>query len=317
MVGRATRRGRRRFIGAGDCCRVRLSAMPSRSPPPSSAAITVSVEDRKPAEIAAHAEAFYAKKTDVSASQLFLLAILAGIYIAFGSMFSLVVLAGAEGAAPFGLVQLLAGVAFSLGLILVVVGGAELFTGNTLMVIPRAAERATGAEVARAWAVVYAGNFLGSVVTVGLFVLASGHTLGDSQVGLAALQTADRKSGLTLTEALSSGVLANMLVCLAVWLALSARTTGGKILAIIAPIAAFVAAGLEHSVANMSLIPLGLLVQTWAAADFWSELPVDAAAFPNLSLAGFGWNLLWATIGNIIGGAAIGFAYWFAYRRGK
>lgn len=248
---------------------------------------------------------------------LVVLALLAGAYIAFGALFSQVVLAGAEGQAPFGVVKLLSGVAFSLGLILVVVGGAELFTGNTLMVIPRASDKATTVEIARAWMIVYLGNLAGSLVIVILFVLAGGHTAGDGQVGLAALKTAQAKTSLPLLEVMASGVLANMLVCLAVWLSLGARTIPGKILAIIFPITAFVAAGLEHSVANMSLIPLGLLVLAFGADSFWNDLALSADAFPGLSLRGFGRNLLASTLGNIVGGATIGMAYWFAYRRGK
>lgn len=248
---------------------------------------------------------------------LVVLALLAGAYIAFGALFSQVVLAGAEGQAPFGVVKLLSGAAFSLGLILVVVGGAELFTGNTLMVIPRASDKATTVEIARAWMIVYLGNLVGSLVIVILFVLAGGHTAGDGQVGLAALKTAQAKTSLPLLEVMASGVLANMLVCLAVWLSLGARTIPGKILAIIFPITAFVAAGLEHSVANMSLIPLGLLVLASGADSFWNDLALSADAFPELSLRGFGRNLLASTLGNIVGGATIGMAYWFAYRRGK
>lgn len=287
------------------------------SPTAPTASVDFKVDDRMPPEIAKQAESIYAKKTDIDTSKLMVLAMLAGCYIAFGSLLSQVVLAGAAGAAPFGVVQLLAGAAFSVGLILVVVGGAELFTGNTLMVIPRAQERATGGEVARAWVLVYAGNFVGSLAIALLFVLAGGHTAGDGQVGLAALNTAEHKAGLPLTESFTSGILANMLVCLAVWLALSARTTPGKILAVIAPITAFVAAGLEHSVANMSLIPLGHFVRAWGDVEFWQSIARSPELFPELTLGGFGWNLLGSTAGNIVGGGAIGLAYWFVYRRGK
>lgn len=293
--------------------RPKLRVMTSSGSPPS----WPSFDDRTPPEIAQKAEAFYTQKTEVRLGNLALLALLAGIYIAFGSVFFLVVLAGGEGMAPFGMIRLIAGIAFSLGLILVVVGGAELFTGNTLMVIPRAQERATTGEIAQAWVVVYAGNLIGSLIVVTLFFLAGGHSAGDGQVGAAALKTAGDKAGLTWGQAIASGVLANMLVCLAVWLSLAARTTPGKILAIVPPIAGFVAAGFEHSVANMSLIPLGLIVQSFADDTFWQAVQHAPTAFPALTMGGLLRNLAGSTAGNILGGVAIGLAYWYAYRRGK
>lgn len=276
----------------------------------------VSVDDLPPPDIAAKAEKEFTRKIDVTTPKLSVLAILAGAYIAFGAIFSQIVLAGGE-ALPYGVVQLLSGLAFSLGLILVIVGGAELFTGNTMMVIPRAQERATALEVLRAWLLAYGGNFLGALFIALLFVFAGTYTAGEGKVGLAVLTTAERKAELSTSVALSSGILANMLVCLAVWLALSARTTHGKILAIIGPIAAFVAAGFEHSVANMALIPMGLLVHAWGSEAFWTESGVTPASFPGLTYPGFFHNLLWSTLGNILGGGIVGIAYWSAYRRGK
>ncbi|TLD71541.1 formate transporter FocA [Phragmitibacter flavus] len=278
--------------------------------------VEVKVDDLLPEEIARKAETFFARKAGVKTPNLWVLATLAGAYIGFGSIFSQVVLAGGADL-PFGVRQGLCGMAFSLGLILVVVGGAELFTGNTMMVIPRAQERATAVEVLSAWAWAYGGNFVGSVLIVMLFVLAGGHTAGDGQVGLAALETAQRKAGLTAGSALASGILANMLVCLAVWLSLSARATQGKIFAIVWPITAFVACGFEHSVANMSLIPMGLMILAFADQAFWLAAGVEPTAFTDLTATGFLWNLLWSTTGNIIGGGLIGMAYWSVFRRGK
>ncbi|WP_438483333.1 formate/nitrite transporter family protein [Oleiharenicola lentus] len=275
------------------------------------------VDDRMPADIAKKAETTYAQKTDVRTSNLVILALLAGAYIAFGSVFSQVVLAGAEGVVPFGIARLLSGTAFSVGLILVVVGGAELFTGNILMVIPRAQERATTAEIGQAWGIIYVGNLVGSVAVAYLVFLAGVHSAGQGQVGLVMLKTASAKSELPFLQTVASGILANMLVCLAVWLSLSARTTPGKILAIIFPIAAFVTAGLEHSVANMSLIPMGLFIEMSAADKFWLSVQVSPEAFAGLTLGGLARNLAGATLGNILGGMLIGISYWFAYRRGK
>lgn len=272
------------------------------------------MDDLEPPEIAEKATGFLADKVTLENPKLIVLALLAGVYIAFGGLFFLVVIA-ADVAAPFGLLQLLGGIAFSLGLVLVVVGGAELFTGNTLMVGLWAQRVHRPPAILRAWAWAWCGNFLGSVAVVVLFFLAQGHEAGDSQVGLAALETAEGKTALPFWATLSSGILANMLVCLAVWLALSARTTPGKIAAIVLPIAAFVAAGLEHSVANMSLIPMGLIVKLLAGDGFWLAIDATAADFPTLTWVWMLWNILWATLGNILGGAIIALGYWVAYSR--
>jgi len=146
-----------------------------------------------------------------------------------------------------------------------------------------------------------------------LAFLAGVHLEGDSRVGRVALETAEAKAALGFWTALASGILANMLVCLTVWLAFGARSAAGKVLVIIPPIAAFVALNLEHSVANMSLIPLGWIIKEFAAAEFWTEAGVQAIDFPALTIGGFARNLLASTIGNVIGGMLVGMAYWFAY----
>lgn len=273
------------------------------------------IDDLDPDEIPAKATGEYSDKVDLATVPLLVLALLAGAYIAFGSVFSLVVLASPEGALAFGLQQLLAGLAFSLGLILVMVAGAELFTGNTLMVTLWVQNASTAARIGRAWGLAYAGNLVGSVAIVVLFFIAGGHLAGDGGLGVAALEIAEGKTEMRFHAILASGILANMLVCLAVWLSFSARTTQGKILAIIGPISAFVAAELEHSVANMSLIPMGLLVKHLASPEFWGQVGQSATDFPTLGIGWGLWNLLWATIGNIIGGAIIATAYWASYGR--
>jgi formate transporter len=275
----------------------------------------VAVDDLDPPEIATKATGFLADKVTLDNPALIVLALLAGAYIAFGGLFFLVVIAAANGAVPYGVLQLLGGIAFSLGLVLVVVGGAELFTGNTLMVGLWAQSVHGPRAILRAWAWVWAGNFVGSVVIVVLFFLAEGHMAGEGQVGMAALETAAGKTDLPFHATLASAILANMLVCLAVWLSLSARTTPGKIAAVVLPIAAFVAAGLEHSVANMSLIPMGLLVKVFASGEFWRDAGAVAADFPTLTLGWTLWNILWASVGNIVGGAVVALGYWVAYSR--
>lgn len=268
-----------------------------------------------PVEIARKAERIGAQKVRVDALTLLVLAILAGAFIALGAMFATTVLAGAAGVVPFGISRLLAGTAFCLGLILVVAGGAELFTGNTLMVMAWAAGKVSLAEMLRAWAIVYIGNFVGALATALLVVLSGQPLAGNGVVAAAALGIAVAKASLPFWQALFLGILCNVLVCLAVWLSFGARTTTDKVLAIVFPVSAFVVAGFEHSVANMYLLPLGLLLKAFGPAD----LVAHAAAGADLSVLtwpGFLLGLVPVTIGNIIGGGAlVGGVYWFVYLR--
>jgi formate/nitrite transporter len=199
------------------------------------------------------------------------------------------------------------------------VGGAELFTGNNLIVMAFASGKVTFRQLMRNWLVVYLGNFASSVGTA-LVVFLSGQYLfpsGTGAVGLNALSIAEAKCSLGFVEAVALGILCNVLVCLAVWLCFSARSTTDKILSIVPPIAAFVAAGFEHSVANMYFIPVGLFVKYWGDPAFFEAVHRTAQDFPNLTLGDFlVANLLPVTVGNIIGGAfMVGMVYWFIYLR--
>ena len=269
-----------------------------------------------PREMAVKAEQVGAEKTRLDIASLLALAVLAGAFIAFGAMFANVVAAAADGVLPFGVIRLLSGVVFSLGLILVVVGGAELFTGNNLMVMAWAGRQVTLGEVLRAWALVYAGNFVGAVATA-VLVFASGHYAhGNGAVGAAALAAAQGKGALAFGPALVHGILGNVLVCLAVWLCYSARTTADKILAIVPPVSAFVAAGFEHSVANMYVLPFGLLIKGWAPSGFWISIGRTPADFDTITWNSLVANLVPVTIGNMIGGGVlVGAVYWFVYLR--
>jgi formate/nitrite transporter len=245
--------------------------------------------------------------------------VLAGAFIAFGAMLSTVVMtAGAGDGLPFGAGRLLAGLSFSLGLILVVVGGAELFTGDTLMVMAVASGKLRPARMLRAWAIILAGNFAGACGTA-LLVFLSGHgAMNGGAVGRTALAIATAKSVIPPFEAFVLGVLCNVLVCLAVWLSLGARSVADKIVAVILPVAAFVAAGFEHSVANMYFIPLGLLLKYGPASDVSVAGAANAADYPGLSIGGLLHNLVPVTLGNIVGGAVlVGIVYWFIYLRGR
>jgi formate transporter len=269
-----------------------------------------------PAAMAERAEQIGADKTRLDAWRLLTLAMLAGAFIAFGVMFATIASVGAAGVLPYGLSRVIIGIVFSLGLILVVVGGAELFTGNNLMVMAWAGGKVSAREVLRAWAIVYAGNFIGAGATA-VFVFLSGH-YGDGAggIGAATLAAAQAKAELSFIPALVRGVLANVLVCLAVWLCYSARTTTDKILAIVPPIAAFVAAGFEHSVANMYLLPLALIIKSWAPASFWAAIGMSPAAYDGLTWSVLVTNLVPVTLGNMIGGTVlVGAVYWFVYLR--
>jgi formate/nitrite transporter len=246
--------------------------------------------------------------------RLFVLGVLAGSFISLGAMFSTVVTAGGD-MAP-GVARLLSGLVFSLGLILVVIAGAELFTGNNLMSIAFASRRIRLRALLRAWGIVYIGNFVGALATA-LVVYWSGETRDVAGVGRQALDIAATKTSLGFGAAILLGVLANALVCLALWLALSARSVTDKIVAIILPVAAFVAAGFEHSIANMYFIPSGLFLKEWAPDSFWTGTRLAPGRYGDLTWSAFLVdNLLPVTIGNIIGGSVlVGLVYWYVYRR--
>lgn len=275
----------------------------------------VTIDALLPREMAQRAERVGVEKTRMDILSLVALAVLAGAFIAFGSIFSIVATSGTTNLLPFGATRVLGGVTFSLGLILVIVGGAELFTGNNLMVMACASGRVRVDEVLRAWAWVYLGNLLGSIAIAILIFLAAGYDHGNGAVGLTALANAEVKASLSAFQAFVHGVLANVLVCLATWLCFSARTTTDKILAIVPPIAAFSAAGFEHSIANMYTLTFGLLIKAGAPSSFWDSIGRTPASFPNLGLDSAASNLLWVTLGNMVGGMLVGIAYWFIYLR--
>jgi formate/nitrite transporter len=268
-----------------------------------------------PAEIARSAERIGAQKVREDATRLLVLAVLGGAFIALGAMFATTVLAGAAGVLPYGVARLLAGIVFCLGLILVIAGGAELFTGNALMVMAWAARKVRLGEMLRVWSIVYVGNFIGATGTAVLVYLSGQPTSGGGSVAATAIRLASEKTALSFDHALFLGVLCNVLVCLAVWLALGARTIGDKVLAVLFPVSAFVAAGFEHSVANMYLIPLGLLLKT-GASDALLTQAGNPASFDGLTLGTFFVSLIPVTIGNVIGGGVlVAGTYWFVYLR--
>ena len=250
-----------------------------------------------PSEIALRVEASGEAKAHTALHKTFILAVLAGSFIAFGALFYIVVTTNSG--LGFGPERLLGGLAFSLGLILIVVGGAELFTGNILMVFAWADKKIRFSEVLKSWSVVYAGNLVGAAATAYMVYLTGVHNLASGGVGETAAKIASTKADLSALQAFTRGILCNVLVCLAVWLSFSARTVPGKVCAIVFPIAGFVAMGFEHSIANMFFFPFGYLT---------------GAGVVTLQTALF--NLFFVTAGNLIGGGfLVGLVYWLVYGR--
>lgn len=273
------------------------------------------IDSYAPAEMAQRVESVGVKKANLDAATTFALAILAGAFIALGANFATVV--WTDNGLSYGVSRLLGGLVFTLGLILVIVGGSELFTGNNLIVMAWASRKVRTRQLLRNWALVYVGNFVGAFATAFGMYLARQWAFDSYKLGATALNIANAKVGLDFVPAFALGVFCNALVCLAVWLCFSARSTTDKILAIIPPISAFVAAGFEHSVANMYFIPIGLLVrnepQVLAAAGKTAE------QLANLTWGGFLINnLLPVTLGNIVGGGVmVAAVYWFVYLRSQ
>ena len=272
-----------------------------------------SMEDKTPKTIAETvALTVSVGKTTSPWLSVFVLGILAGAYIGFGGLLSTAVTFDLVTQVGIGLTRFLAGSAFSLGLMLVVIAGAELFTGNNLMVSSVMTKDITLDTMAKRWALVYGANFIGSIILALIFYFSGLWKTGNGALGSAAVDIAFKKANLGFIEALVRGIGCNWLVCLAVWMALAARQTIGKIFAIYFPIMGFVAIGFEHCIANMYFIPTGIFLNQWAG------IAAPAAFDPgSLSWVSFLWkNLLPVTIGNIIGGAVfVGMSYWGAYLR--
>lgn len=253
-----------------------------------------------PQEIARQVERLGVVKAHADTLTLLVLAVLAGAFISLGALLFTVVVT--ESSLGFGPTRLLGGLSFCLGLILVVVAGAELFTGNNLIAMAWASRLIRSREVIRNWLLAYVGNVIGCLGTVLLVVLADIASLGNGAVGETVVSIASAKASLPLVEAFTRGVLCNALVCLAVWLVIGARSVTDKILAVLFPITAFAAVGFEHSIANWFFLPFGLAV--------------DAQG--TVSIVGIGRNIVAVTAGNVVGGTLlVAGVYWVAYLRGE
>ncbi|MGD2069650.1 MAG: formate/nitrite family transporter [Gemmatimonadota bacterium] len=265
-----------------------------------------------PAEMARRVLDVGVAKARLAVPDALALAVLAGAFIALGAAFA--TLAMTDTGMGFGPTRVLGGVAFSLGLILVVVAGAELFTGNNLVAMAWASRQITTGQMMRNWVLVYLGNLVGALGTVALLFWTGTWLAGDGAVGMNAIRIAAAKCEIGFVEAFTRGVLCNALVCLAVWLCHSGRSTTDRILAIIWPIAGFVALGFEHSIANMYFIPLGIVLG--ARTDLLAGVPDGSALAGSLNLSGFASNLIPVTLGNIVGGTLlVAGIYWFVYLR--
>jgi formate transporter len=292
---------------------------------------TITFDTILPAAMAVRAEDAGVRRAATDLQTIFVLSVLGGAFVAFGALFATTVSAGSiaitspDGAAalsaglPYGIVRLLIGLVFCVGLILVVVGGAELFTGNTLIIMAWASRKVTTRALLLNWLVAFSGNFVGAVATAAIMFLTTQYTFGSGAVGLVALSTAHSKAALSFVPALTLGIMCNALVCLAVWMCYSARTNIDRVVTIVPPITAFAAAGFEHCVANMYFIPIGLFIKAGAPDSFWTSIGKTPADFAALTWDNFlVGNLVPVTIGNIIGGSLmVGAVYWFVYLRKK
>lgn len=247
----------------------------------------------------------------------FYLAITAGVFISIAFVFYITATTGTADV-PFGLAKLIGGICFSLGLMLVVVCGADLFTSTVLIVIAKASGRITWRQLAANWLNVYIGNLIGALFFVALIWFSGEYMTANGLWGLNVLQTADHKLHHTFIEAVCLGILANLMVCLAVWMSYSGRSLMDKMFAMVLPVAMFVASGFEHSIANMFMIPMGIVVKHFAAPEFWQAIGTAPEHFAHLTVSNFIFdNLIPVTLGNIIGGGLlVGLTYWVIYLRG-
>lgn len=260
-----------------------------------------------PDQIEEKAEAVGEGKARMPRPRQFVLAMMAGVFIGMGALCMTVV--KADGTLSFAVSQLLGGLAFSVGLFLVLAAGAELFTGNSLMICGRLSGHYSAGELLSSWGVVYLGNLAGSLLLVALVALSGVAGMGDGALGAAMVKVAAGKVTMPWVNIFFRGILCNMLVCLAVWMGFGGHTTVDKLFSAMLPVTAFVACGFEHCVANMFFIPMGM------AASAMGFAPEGVAA---VDLGGFLYNLSAATLGNLVGGVVlVGCAYWYAFKGGK
>ncbi|MEZ9038994.1 MULTISPECIES: formate transporter FocA [unclassified Vibrio] len=269
-----------------------------------------------PPQMAERAADIGVGKATKDPTKSFLLAISAGIHIGIAFVFYTIVTTGA-GDLPWGITRVLGGLAFSLGLILVVVTGGELFTSSVLTLVARASGKISWGTLVKNWATVYIGNLIGALLLVACMLLTKQYMFDRGQVGLNAMAISQHKMHHGFIQAIALGIMCNVLVCIAVWMTFSGRTLTDKIAVLILPVAMFVSSGFEHCIANMFQVPLAIGIKTFAPTEFWTMTGANPADYVDLNMMDFLMNnLLPVTIGNIIGGGIfVGMWYWLIYLR--
>ena len=246
----------------------------------------------------------------------FMLAITAGLHIGIAFVFYTTVTTGA-GDMAWGMTRLVGGLAFSLGLILVIITGGELFTSSVLTLVARASGKISWKSLCINWTMVYVGNLIGALLLVGIMLVTKQYMSADGGVGINTMNIAQHKLHHGFFQAVALGIMCNVLVCIAVWMTFSGRSLTDKILVTILPVAMFVSAGFEHCIANMFQVPMAIGIKTLASPEFWQMSGMNPADFADLTLSNFIINnLIPVTIGNIIGGGVfVGIGYWLIYLR--
>ena len=269
-----------------------------------------------PKEMMAEAEKFALSKANKTSSMTLSLAIMAGAFIGLAFLFYITVTTGSAGAG-WGLSRLAGGLAFSMGLNLIVICGGELFTSSVLSSISWANKQISFGKMLSIWGKVYVGNFIGAMFLLALVTAAGLYQMDSGQWGLNALNIAQHKLHHTLIQAFALGILCNLLVCLAIWLTFSSANAMTKAAMTIMPVAMFVSSGFEHCVANMFMVPLGIVIANFAPESFWASVGVPASQYADLNIGHFiTANLIPVTLGNIVGGAVlVGLANWCIFRR--
>ena len=274
------------------------------------------VDSFSPAQMTQIAEELGNYKVNKHPSSTILSAILAGVFISIAFVFYITATTGTATVA-FGLAKLVGGICFSLGLMLVVCCGTDLFTSTILTILPKMTHRISWVKMFRNWIFVYIGNFIGAILFVAIIWFSGQYMVANGLWGLNVLQTADHKLHHTFIEAVFLGLLANLMVCLAAWMSYAGRSLLDKMLIMVLPVAMFVASGFEHSIANMFMIPMGIVINNFASPEFWAAVGVAPDTFKALTVEHFIVNnLIPVTIGNILGGLLVAVPNWALHLRG-
>ena len=273
------------------------------------------VDSFSPAQMTQIAEELGNYKVNKHPSSTILSAILAGVFISIAFVFYITATTGTATVA-FGLAKLVGGICFSLGLMLVVCCGTDLFTSTILTILPKMTYKISWVKMFRNWIFVYIGNFIGAILFVAIIWFSGQYMVANGLWGLNVLQTADHKLHHTFIEAVFLGLLANLMVCLAAWMSYAGRSLLDKMLIMVLPVAMFVASGFEHSIANMFMIPMGIVINNFASPEFWAAVGVAPDTFKALTVEHFIVNnLIPVTIGNILGGLLVAVPNWALHLR--